>query len=193
MSSPNFHDGDELNENEQPSEASEQEQGQDDQRLAAVPAPPVGPPLTDAQQPGQTPVGPPPGQWVYLATAPAKPASSGLRVAAGVLLILLGIAELVPPWLTSFVLLLGPGTMAAGIVMLCKHRSRGRMAPRVALWLASAGVAAGLFSCTPMVSQGGTGVLLLLLAVPVLILLNKDGDRDKMKPAGDTVPEPTLT
>jgi hypothetical protein len=60
------------------------------------------------------------------------------------------------------------------------------------MWLASAGLALGVFSWLP-IAPNTAGLFLLLLAVPVLILLNKDWDRDKVQAAKNPAPEPTTS
>jgi uncharacterized membrane protein HdeD (DUF308 family) len=127
-----------------------------------------------------------------MAPVPPKPPSSGLRVAAGVLLILLGLIEFsLVGWL-AILLVLGPGTVAAGIVLLCQHRSRKRGTPTLSMWLASAGLILGGYALLPFAHDDSGGIF-LFPAIPALILLNKDWDRDRTKPSSDPAPEPTLT
>lgn len=143
--------------------------------------PPYGPPQP---HPGMQA---PPGQWVYQMAAPPKPKSSGYRVAAGVVAIVLSLVELllfgnavsmmslfvIPVYVTAAVahFILGVGTMTAGIVLLAQHRRRGRKAPVSLLALAALTVLAAMVLVVGEVQSQIVLIVSSLLAVTVLIVL----------------------
>jgi hypothetical protein len=119
-------------------------------------------------QPG---VYPPQGQW---AAVPAKPASSGYRVASGIIGIVLG-AWLFLPALVGmefFVLIAALGNITAGIVLLANQRSRQKGSPVTALIFAGLVLLLGLLD----VVLPFMGMLLPLaavfLALPLIIVMS---------------------
>lgn len=129
----------------------------------------------------------PPGQWVYQMAAPLKAKSSGYRVAAGIVAIVLSLLELLlfgnavalaaSFGITVFVaaaiahFILGVGAMTTGVVLLAQHRRRGRKAPISLLVFAALTVLTAIALLVKDLQHtffliGGS-----LLAVAVLIVL----------------------
>ncbi|MET4144233.1 hypothetical protein [Arthrobacter sp. UYCo732] len=155
--------------------------------------PPYGPPQTYAQQAppafGQAPYGQPPyasyspQQYAPQWQTPAKPKMSGLRIAAGIICILLGVFLLLPSlaglvagpgdakFLGFLVLLASLGNITSGILLLINQRNRSKWAPVTSL--STAGFALFLGFVGLMHDYYGVTLFIfsLLLAAPVLILL----------------------
>lgn len=162
--------------------------------------PPYGPPqpYTPAPQPpyGQHPYPQPqlapyppqqyaPAPWA----AGPKPKSSGYRVAAGIVGIVLGIWLLIPSisgfeesgeGLMSFVLLVAAlGNVTAGIILLATQRSRYQGPPITSLSFAGLALLLGVIGLA--VPYFGITLLFftLLLAVPVLVVMGIGLSREK--------------
>jgi hypothetical protein len=127
---------------------------------------------------------------------PDRAPSSGLRVAAGILGIVLGLFEFVAfgtavrvtrfyPWMgfVSFLCLVAAlGCITTGIILLAKHRGRKKTVPILLL------VFCGLATFTILVPVATAGIdimsilVTLCLAVPAIILLSKALSREAQPP-----------
>jgi hypothetical protein len=128
----------------------------------------------------------PGGKWTYTAT-PNLPRSSGYRVAAGIIAIVLGFWLFIPAiagfkgfvFMGFLLLIAATGNLASGIVLLAKQRGRQQGAPVTvlsfagfALLLALIGLAIPYFGATLF-------VFTFLLSVPLLIVLGLGLAREK--------------
>lgn len=115
-----------------------------------------------------------PGQW-----APARPQSSGYRVAAGVVQIVLGLWLFFPmafgfsvalPFMGLLFLVGLFGNVTAGIILLAKHRSRTPGAAVTTLAFAGFAVLLSLLAAAGLYGTAMT-VLTLPLAAPTLVVM----------------------
>ncbi|MHC6231747.1 hypothetical protein ACX5I6_19620 [Arthrobacter sp. MMS24-T111] len=145
-------------------------------------------PPTFGQQPqfqhpqyGETPLQFAP-QWY---TPAPEPKSSGLRVAAGIVGIVLGALLLFPALagfahnvIAGFLLLVAAlGNVTTGIVLLASQRSRNRGAPITSLSFAGFALLTALLA-VPFLG-GAVLVFAVLLAIPVVILMGIGLAREK--------------
>ena len=119
-----------------------------------------------------------PGQWVP--AGPALPRSSGQRVAAGIVEIVLGLWLFFPAILGFGVnlavlgilfLIASLGNIVAGIVLLVRHRDRAPAAPVTSLTFAGLAVLLIFISLLIDFYGAGLAVLILPVAIPVLIIM----------------------
>jgi hypothetical protein len=157
--------------------------------------PPYGPPQPYTQVPpapyGQQPYAqpqyapypsqqyPPAAQWAP--AGPPKPKSSGFRVAAGIVGIVLGTWLFVPSiagfgegstaFMAFLILVAALGNLTAGIVLLANQRGRSQASPITCLSFAGFAVLLGFIGLAVEYYGGALLVTTLLLAAPILIIL----------------------
>lgn len=155
------------------------------------PAPPASqpqgyPPHTPSGAiPGNEPPYNPPQQYAPMGQyGPPKAKSSGFRIAAGIVSIVLGTFLLVPGiagfadfanddgvLLTSLILAAGLGNITAGITLLVTQRSRTKWAPLTAIGLAAISILLGIIGMTIEFYTVGLFSIVLILAFPVLVVM----------------------
>jgi hypothetical protein len=134
----------------------------------------------------------PPQQYApqWQPAGPAKPKSSGFRVASGIIGIVLGTWLLVPSiagfasgsstsFMAFLILIAALGNITAGIVLLANQRGRTRGAPITSLSLAGFALLLGFIGLG--VEYYGAALLVssLLLATPILIVMGIGLSREK--------------
>jgi hypothetical protein len=154
--------------------------------------PPYGPPQPYTPPGyGQQPY--PPQQYTvpqWQLAAPAKAKSSGYRVAAGIVEIVLGTWLLIPSiagfsngsstaFMAFLVLVAALGNIAAGIVLLANQRGRGQGSPITSLSFAGFALFLGLIGLAVTYFGAALFVSALLLATPVLIVMGIGLSREK--------------
>lgn len=145
---------------------------------------PYAPPQSAAYPPQQYAAA---GHWVP--AGPAKPKSSGYRVASGIVGIVLGTWLIIPAiagfgsastaFIAFLILLPAFGNITAGIVLLANQRGRTQGLPITSLSFAGLAL---LFALVSMAAPYyGTAVLVstLLLATPILIVMGIGLSREK--------------
>lgn len=137
----------------------------------------------------QQPVGyyQPPAQWAP--AGPLKPRSSGFRVAAGIVGIVLGTWLFIPSiagfsegsatFMAFLILVAALGNITAGIVLLANQRGRSQGSPITSLSFAGFALLLGFIGL--VVDYYGAALLVttLILAAPVLIVLGIGLSREK--------------
>ena len=165
--------------------------------------PPFGPPQPYTQAP-QTPYSQqyyappqyapyPPQQYPPAAhwgpAGPLKPRSSGFRVAAGIVGIVLGTWLLIPSiagfsegstgFMAFLILVAALGNITAGIVLLANQRGRSQGPPITSLSFAGFALLLGFIGLAVEYYGAALLVTTLLLAAPVLIVLGIGLSREK--------------
>lgn len=113
---------------------------------------------------------------------PNRSKSSGFRVAAGIVGIVCGVWFLVPSiagsqngggdaFMAFFILAAALGNLAAGIVLLAKHRRRGQRAPMASLGFAGLAMVLGLVGMAIPYYGAALLVSAVALAAPVLVVM----------------------
>lgn len=122
----------------------------------------------------------PAGQWPQ--AGPPRPKSSGYRVAAGIVEIVLGVWLILPSiagfglgggaaFMGFLALVAALGNIAAGIVLLAHQRNRTQGAPVTSLSFAGLALLLGLIGLSVPYIGGALFVFALVLATPVLIVM----------------------
>lgn len=137
----------------------------------------------------QQPVGyfQPPAPWAP--AGPLKPKSSGFRVAAGIVGIVLGTWLFIPSiagfsegsatFMAFLILVAALGNITAGIVLLANQRGRGQGSPITSLSFAGFALLLGFIGLAVDYYGAALLVTTLLLATPVLIVLGIGLSREK--------------
>ena len=130
---------------------------------------------------------PPAAQWGP--AGPLKPRSSGFRVAAGIVGIVLGTWLLVPSiagfsegstgFMAFLILVAAIGNITAGIVLLANQRGRSQGPPITSLSFAGFALLLGVIGLAVEYYGAALLVTTLLLAAPVLIVLGIGLSREK--------------
>lgn len=130
---------------------------------------------------------PPASQWAP--AGPSKPKSSGFRVAAGIVGIVLGTWLLIPSiagfsegstgFMAFLILVAALGNVTAGIVLLANQRGRSQGSPITSLSFAGFALLLGFIGLAVDYYGAALLVTTLLLAAPVLIVLGIGLSREK--------------
>jgi hypothetical protein len=116
------------------------------------------------------------------------PASSGYRVTAGILAIVLSFVlsfgALVSlsgeaPWAAMVLSLASLGNLVAGIVILILHRQRLGIGPNVVLGMAIFGIVAGLIGAVVPIAGPTLGMVIFALAIVILWATSASVAREK--------------
>lgn len=161
-------------------------------------APPYGPPQPYTQAPptpyGQQPYAPPqyapyPPAAQWAPAGPLKPRSSGFRVAAGIVGIVLGTWLFIPSiagfsegsaaFMAFLILVAALGNITAGIVLLANQRGRSQGSPITSLSFAGFALLLGFIGLVVEYYGAALLVTTLLLASPVLIVMGIGLSREK--------------
>lgn len=116
-------------------------------------------------------------QWA--AAAPAKTKSSGYRVAAGIIGIVLGFFMLIEAgpgfghnaFIALLLLIAALGNLSAGIVLLTMQRGRTRGAPITAISFAGFALLSSLMAISVPYYGGAPFIIDLVLATPLIVLM----------------------
>jgi hypothetical protein len=162
----------------------------------AYPQAPPAPPVFGQQQPYAPPQYapyppqqfPPAVQWAP--AGPLKPKSSGFRIAAGIVGIVLGTWLFIPSiagfsegsstaFMAFLILVAALGNITAGIVLLANQRGRSQGSPITSLSFAGFALLLGFIGLAVEYFGGALLASTLVLAAPVLIILGIGLSREK--------------